>query len=178
MKISICGKGGTGKSTLTYLLAKEFEKRNFNVVVIDSDESNTSLYKFFGFKNPPVPLIELVGGKKSIQRRLKQLGGFQLTKSKISVDEIPEPFIRKEGKINLISIGKILQAYEGCACPMGALTKEFLKKLNLKDNEIAIVDTEAGVEHFGRGIEKYIDLVIILINHSCESIDVAEKIKE
>jgi len=71
-----------------------------------------------------------------------------------------------------------LQSKEGCACPMGSLTKEFLKKLNLRNNEIAITDMEAGIEHFGRGIEEYVDVVIIAVEPSYESINVALKIKE
>ena len=60
--------------------------------------------------------------------------------------------LEKDG-IRLVAIGKILQSLEGCACPMGVLSREFLKKLRLKDKEITIVDMEAGVEHFGRGVE-------------------------
>ena len=40
MKIAVCGKGGSGKSTVTTLLAKELAGRNKKVLVIDSDESN------------------------------------------------------------------------------------------------------------------------------------------
>jgi CO dehydrogenase maturation factor len=46
-----------------------------------------------------------------------------------------------------VSIGKILQSLEGCACPMGVLSREFLKKLYLNENTVAVVDMEAGVEH-------------------------------
>ena len=45
MKISICGKGGCGKSSITTLLAKEFAKKGYSVLVIDGDESNLSLHK-------------------------------------------------------------------------------------------------------------------------------------
>lgn len=178
MKISICGKGGSGKSTVTTLLTKEFVRRNFNVIVVDSDESNTGLYKMLNLNLSPIPLMEMVGGKKSIQRKLRQAAGLQFLTNKITIDDIPNEFIEKNGKINFIAIGKILQSKEGCACPMGALTKEFLKKINLKNNEIAIVDMEAGIEHFGRGIDEYVDIVIIVIEPCYESINVALKIKE
>nr|MBL0717439.1 P-loop NTPase [Desulfobacterales bacterium] len=39
MKIIICGKGGSGKSTISALIAKGLQDRNFNVVLIDADES-------------------------------------------------------------------------------------------------------------------------------------------
>ena len=39
MKITVCGKGGCGKSTVSALLAKEFERMGKTVLVADSDES-------------------------------------------------------------------------------------------------------------------------------------------
>lgn len=43
MKIAVCGKGGSGKSTITTLLAKKLAKMGKKVLVIDSDESNYGL---------------------------------------------------------------------------------------------------------------------------------------
>ena len=34
---------------------------------------------------------------------------------------------------------------------MGVISREFIKKLKLKDQEVLIVDTEAGLEYFVRG---------------------------
>ena len=39
MKISICGKGGSGKSTLVTLLANQAANRGLTVLVVDADES-------------------------------------------------------------------------------------------------------------------------------------------
>ncbi|OQX17987.1 MAG: hypothetical protein BWK75_07000, partial [Candidatus Altiarchaeales archaeon A3] len=178
MKISVSGKGGSGKSTITALLAREFARKNFNVLVIDSDESNTNLYRLLNLDVMPIPLMEMVGGKQSIQRKLRQAVGFQFLSKCLTMDEIPDEFIAKNDKINLVVVGKILQSNEGCACPMGSLTKEFLKKINLRNNEIAIVDMEAGIEHFGRGIEEYVDVLVIAIEPSYESICLALRIKE
>ncbi|CEG13675.1 conserved hypothetical protein [groundwater metagenome] len=178
MKISVSGKGGSGKSTITALMAREFARKNFNTLVIDSDESNTNLYRLLNLNMMPTPLMEMVGGKQSIQRKLRQAVGSQFLSKGLTIDEIPDEFIQKKGKINLVVIGKILQSNEGCACPMGSLTKEFLKKLNLRNNEIAIADMEAGIEHFGRGIEEYIDVLVIAIEPSYESIGLALRIKE
>ncbi len=37
MKLSICGKGGSGKSTVVALLAGEAAARGYRVLVVDSD---------------------------------------------------------------------------------------------------------------------------------------------
>ncbi len=48
MKVTICGKGGCGKSTVTSLLAKALARRGNEVLVIDSDESNYGLHRQLG----------------------------------------------------------------------------------------------------------------------------------
>ncbi|MGB9437837.1 MAG: hypothetical protein WCB15_07845, partial [Desulfobacterales bacterium] len=94
------------------------------------------------------------------------------------LEQIPYPYVHEKNGLRLLSIGKIHQALEGCACPMGVLSREFLKKLRLGENEIAIVDMEAGIEHFGRGIDNSIDAVLVVVEPSYESIALAGKIKE
>jgi CO dehydrogenase maturation factor len=43
---------------------------------------------------------------------------------------------------------------------------------------MAIVDMEAGIEHFGSGIDNSIDAVLVVVEPSFESIALAEKIKD
>ena len=40
MKISVCGKGGSGKSTVVSLLALQSAARGIQTLVVDADESN------------------------------------------------------------------------------------------------------------------------------------------
>ena len=61
---------------------------------------------------------------------------------------------------------------------MGVLSREFLKKLWLPEKTIAIIDMEAGVEHFGRGIDQFIDKVLLVVEPSYESILMASKIRD
>jgi CO dehydrogenase maturation factor len=73
-------------------------------------------------------------------------------------------------------VDKILQSLEGCACPMGVLSREFLKRLSLQEHEVALVDMEAGIEHFGRGVETSVDSVLAVTEPSLDSLELAEKI--
>ena len=185
MKISVCGRGGSGKSTLVTLLAKSAQLKGLTVLVVDSDESNSGLFRMLGFDKPPVSLMELVGGKKEVQLKLREAlssdepesGMSILTQDTLMMDDIPAKHISGKDGLRLACIGKIHQSLEGCACPMGVLSREFLKKLLLKEDEIAIVDLEAGVEHFGRGVETSIDRVLVVVEPSFESLDLAERIK-
>jgi CO dehydrogenase maturation factor len=176
MKISVCGKGGSGKSTIVALLANEAIKRGYRVLVVDSDESNSGLFRMLDFSHPPVPLMELVGGKRGLQQKMSQPN--VLSEAQLKISQIPEKYLLKRDSVMLVSIGKILQSLEGCACPMGVLSREFLKKLVLQQNELVIVDMEAGVEHFGRGVDTSIDSTLIVIEPPLESVNVGQKIHE
>jgi len=184
-KIAICGKGGSGKSVLVRLLADAIRRRGWRALVIDADESNTGLHRMLGFTTPPKPLIDLLGGKSKLEKQLEEAIRAGIPEMKVDLmpedmptASIPSEYIFEKDGIRLISIGKILMALEGCACPMGIVSRSFLKRLHLDSDEIALVDMEAGVEHFGRGVETSIDCVLVVVEPSLDSIEVAIKIHE
>jgi len=183
-KVSISGKGGVGKSMLATLLAKVLTEKGYTVLTVDSDESNPGLYRMLGFNTAPRPLIDLFGGERQvlgeIRRRISpdepEPQGEWLRRETISLEDIPGEYVLEEGLLKLLAAGKITSAFEGCACPLAEVIKVFLEKLTLRDSEIALVDMEAGVEHFGRGVEKNIDTVLILVEPSFESVALAAKV--
>ena len=184
-KIATCGKGGSGKSITVTLLANGMQARRRSVLVIDSDESNTGLHRLLGFERPPEPLIDMMGGKQKVEEELvariaagESELAVELMRDEISVEDIPDKYILAKDGIRLVNVGKILMALEGCACPMGVVSRSFLKKLRLEADEIAIIDLEAGVEHFGRGVETSVDCVLVVVEPSFDSLEVAERIFE
>ncbi|MFP4000174.1 MAG: hypothetical protein ACLFUN_10050, partial [Desulfobacterales bacterium] len=54
--------------------------------------------------------------------------------------------------------------------PNGRFKQGVFKKLRLGEREIAIVDMEAGVEHFGRGIDETIDKLLVVVEPSFDSL--------
>ena len=179
MKIAVCGKGGSGKSTVVALMANVLPKRGYEVWVVDSDESNPGLYRLLGLERRPLPLLELVGGKKKVFQAFSEDSAPSpsvLTQDQIRPDELPSQYVVGRDHVRLVCVGKILQSLEGCACPMGALSREFLKRLSLQENQVVLVDTEAGIEHFGRGVESSVDAVLAVTEPSLDSLELAAKI--
>jgi CO dehydrogenase maturation factor len=183
-KISISGKGGTGKSMLTSLLSRVISEKGYSVFTVDSDESNPGLYRMLGFNQSPRPLMDLFGGEKKVIEEIKnkyspvkpELRNEWLNREKFSPNELPAEYVLKKDGLRLLTVGKITAAFEGCACPMAEVIRLFLERLDLKDNEVVLVDMEAGVEHFGRGIDKSLDAALILVEPSFESAALATKV--
>jgi len=177
-KIAVGGKGGSGKSSMVALLANTLQVRGYRVLVVDSDESNPALYRVLGLEKRPAPMLELVGGKKHVFDAFSDDSARPhslLTQEAIRTEEIPSDYIVSRDGISMVCIGKILESLEGCACPMGVLSREFLKRLSLEEDEIALIDLEAGIEHFGRGVETSVDSLLIVTEPSLDSIELAKK---
>jgi len=172
-KIAVCGKGGTGKSTVVALMANALRGAGYLVLVIDSDESNPGLYQMFGFDQQSRPLMVLLdrfalGETKPETEWLKQ--------DEISIQHIPSEYLLEHDNLKFLMIGKITDPFQGCACSMANIARNFIEKLVLKDNEVVLIDMEAGIESFGRGMERGVDTVLITVEPSFESLALADKI--
>ena len=179
MKMMLCGKGGCGKSTVTSLLAKEYARQGKRVLVIDCDESNYGLHQQLGLELPK-DFTDFVGGKQRIMM-LAANGPMNmppLFDGPMTFDDIPKEYLSENGNIMLMAPGKIHDANEGCACAFNIVMFQFLQFLELKENDVVIMDMEAGIEHFGRGTGNSCDAVLMVVDPSYESLKLSEKIAE
>jgi CO dehydrogenase maturation factor len=172
-KVTICGKGGVGKSSMTTLLAGAFQSEGYTTLVLDTDESNPGLFRMFGFEEGPKPLITLLSRFASGE---PVSGTEWLREEIITLQDIPSEFIREKASLKFLMIGKIEDPFQGCACSMADITRDLMRKLVLKEKEVILVDMEAGVESFGRGVERNVDTVLIVVEPSFESMGLAGKI--
>jgi len=178
MKILICGKGGSGKSTIASMLAKNLLQKGYRVLVVDTDESNYGLNNQLGLESP-TSLMDQMGGKKTILTKL--LSAYydgkptSVIKETWTIDQIPTECVSKKDNLYLMQIGKLQHFGEGCACPMGGLSKDFVSNLKLAPKDVAIIDTEAGKEHLARGVATGVDVVLMVLDPSYESIKLSKK---
>ena len=175
MKILVCGKGGSGKSVLTTLLAKSLARKGFKILVVDMDESNFGLHRQLGLELPK-GLIDYLGGRKEAAKKLFSTKRGEVFKGKLRIEQIPNEYLAEKDGISLLAIGKIRSFGEGCACPMGALARTFLENLELAENEMVLVDSDAGVEHFGRGVEEACSLILAVVDPTYESVRLSSSI--
>jgi CO dehydrogenase maturation factor len=172
-KIAVCGKGGVGKSTITVLIANVLRSKGYNVLALDTDESNPGLSRLFGFDKEPKPLITLL---KRFSSGDRSPDSEWLQRTQIATPDIPAEYVLNRDGLKFMMVGKILDPFQGCACSMADMTRDLMQKLIVVDKEIVLVDMEAGIESFGRGVERYMDTVLIIVEPSFESMALAEKI--
>ncbi|MEW5733801.1 MAG: P-loop NTPase [Thermodesulfobacteriota bacterium] len=173
MKIMVMGKGGSGKSTLAALLAEAFSEAGKDVLLVDADESNFGLGLLLGMQAGK-PLMDFLGGRPGVREKLKQAGPLAgpvpIFSAKIAPADIPAECAVKKDGIRLVSVGKIRDFGEGCACMVGVLAKKLLGNLALGENDVVVVDSEAGVEHFGRGVDAEADVLLGVLDPTRESL--------
>ena len=177
MRIVICGKGGSGKSSVLALMAEVLSERGYDVYILDGDASNVGLYRMIGFDKEPEHLINYFGGKTFRGPHPSKVtcpvdDPTPLDKDKMYLKRIPPEYYVKKGNMTLFAVGKIEEVYAGCHGPESKVTRDFV----LPGKQVTLVDIEAGVEHFGRGIEVNADGVVVIVDPNYTSFLTAEAV--
>ena len=185
-RILITGKGGSGKSTLVTLMAKVLQEKGYNVLALDGDASNPyGLFKLIcgtKKKTPPKPLIEFFGGIEKVGCPVDQPSSLTRLNNHIPVPskridilkEIPKDYFVRRKRLLLFQAGKIKEYGQGCDGPIEKVVRDFM----VKGDYVHLIDVKAGIEHFGRKISERVDIILIVVDPTLESISIAKRIRE
>ena len=185
MRILISGKGGSGKSTFVTLMSNVLQEKGYKVLALDGDASNPRGLSglMFGLKkekDSPKALIDFFGGIKIVTcpvddpSSLTRLNdSVPIPQKKIDIlKEIPDKYFVKRKGIILFQAGKIKEYGQGCDGPVEKVVRDFITK----GDYVNLIDAKAGVEHFGRKMSENVDIVLLILDPTFESISIAKRV--
>lgn len=179
MKIAVTGKGGVGKTTLCSLLADTYTHQGRSVLAVDCDPS-PSLAGALGVPEsvaaqlrPIAEMSDLIEERTGAKPGAS--GGFFTLNPR--VDDIPDRFSVEHRGIRLLELGRVESGGSGCICPESAMLKALFSQLLFGQDEVLLLDMYAGVEHLGRATVDFVDAMVIVVEPTRRSLEVAGQIE-
>ncbi|WP_135612122.1 AAA family ATPase [Methanococcoides sp. AM1] len=166
--IAITGKGGTGKTAITSLLIRHLTRTDKLVLAIDADP-DTNLPETLGCET-----VKTVGDMKQFMQDERDNFPPDINKESIFESKIYE-ILEEMPKYDLIVMGR--PEGSGCYCYVNNLLRGIMDKV-VKNYDVVILDTEAGLEHFSRKIIRDVDDLIVVTDGSRRGLRTAERIRE
>jgi CO dehydrogenase maturation factor len=175
MRIAVSGKGGVGKTTIAGTLARVLGQQQQRVLALDND-SNPNLAVSLGVSRaelaaaPPIP-------HGLTEWRQDESGKSYVHLHKPVAAFIADHAVAAPDNTHLIVMGEVLKASVGCRCSSHALARGITGHL-VSEADVAILDMEAGLEHFGRGTTEHVDMLLIVVDPYFRSLETAARIQQ
>lgn len=177
LKIFITGKGGVGKTTISAVLASLFAQKGYKVLAVDED-SQINLPFSLGIKDAEniIPLAQNFDYIEEKTGTRPGQGWGSMFCLNPDVSDVVEKFaIKAPNNVHVLVMGSVKKASNGCLCPEHTILSAVINQISLRENEVIIMDTQAGLEHFGRAIAKGFKYCIVVSEPSFNSIHVAKQ---
>jgi len=167
-RIVVVGKGGVGKSTITALLARQLSRGGTAVIAIDADEQR-NLGTTLGIGQDELDALVPVSSagdyiEEKTGARPGEGAGGMLRLNPDTADLIDRFSIPGPDGVRLLVMGGVQRAGGGCLCPENALLAAAIAGMRMRRGEVVVMDTHAGVEHFGRALARGFDGAVVVID--------------
>lgn len=177
-RVVITGKGGVGKTTLTSCLATIMARNGINILAVDEDPQMNLPYSLGLGVERASGIVPLNLNREYIEEKTGvnpgKNGWGAMFKLNPDVDDVVDRFgVRVAENLNLLVMGTVKQAGGGCLCAENVLLDSTIRHLSLRRNEGIILDTQAGVEHFGRALSRGFSHCLVVSDDSFNALNVA-----
>ena len=168
-----------GKTTLTAILAHLFSRNGLRVLAVDGDPQQ-NLAVTLGVL--PENVGRIVPVSKSTEYLREKIGAGQdispsglLTLNPDVSDVIDRFSIPVADNLRLLVMGGVRMAGAGCLCPEYTLLAAILRHMPLLPDQVVLLDTPAGMEHFGRAVADGFETALVVSDPSYNALSVARE---
>lgn len=176
MKIAVSGKGGVGKTTIASSLVKLFAKSHEMVYAIDADP-DACLAAAVGIDQETIenltPVVEM---KDIIAEKSGGDGAFYSLNPEM--DELFKDYSIEMDNIRFFRMGGIKQGGSACYCRENTFLNAFVSNLLFDKKSAVIMDMGAGIEHLTRGTARSVDIMLVVVEPSKNSVNTANLVKK
>ena len=177
LKVVVTGKGGVGKTTITALLAHLITNEGVRVLAVDEDPQQNLA---FSLGYPVERAASIVPLSENIEYIEEKTGarpgegwGLFLTLNPNVTDVVERFGVHIRDGLDLLVMGSVVQAATGCLCPENALLDAVIRYVQLREKEVILLDTQAGVEHFGRALANGFSQTVVVTEPGYNALSVA-----
>ena len=169
--VGVCGKGGTGKTAITAMMARALvdSGRAGKLLVIDADPALGQLSALGARANRTMGQI-----REEIIRTARQ--GNKDAKAALAekLDYLVFEALNEMDHFALLAMGRTETL--GCYCPVNDLLQDALEKLSESFDTI-LIDGEAGLEQINRQVVRHLDTLMIISDPTSRAMETAAVIK-
>ncbi|MGD8555032.1 MAG: AAA family ATPase [Anaerolineales bacterium] len=167
--IALCGKGGTGKTTIAALLIRSLVRRiNGPLLAIDADPA-ANLHLALG-----LPMPASVGDIREdmMDHEIAAQLGVAISRHDYLTREV-RMALEEGQEVDLLAMGR--PEGQGCYCSVNHLLRQIVDELG-RSYPFVVIDNEAGMEHISRRTTKDVDLLLIVTDPSIRGLTAAASI--
>ncbi|MCL6557544.1 MAG: AAA family ATPase [Firmicutes bacterium] len=175
MKLAVSGKGGVGKTTIAAALVKSFARTQRLVYAIDGDP-DACLAAAVGIPEEVAAGLKPVAEMKELIRARSGSGPIYLLNPR--VDDVVENYSYHLGNIRFLRMGEVKKGGSECYCRENTFLHALVSSLLLDRGEVVIMDMGAGIEHLTRGTARGVDLMLVVVEPSRNSINTARHVQK
>ena len=158
------------------MLARTMARLGAEVVAVDADEQ-CNLGATLGIEwSVMAKLTPLSRSADYIEEktgaRPGEGSGAMLRLNPDTSDVVDRLAVQAPDGVRLLVMGGVRRAGGGCLCPENSMLAAVMANMRLRRDEIVIMDTHAGVEHFGRALARGFDRALVVVEPTFNSVQV------
>jgi CO dehydrogenase maturation factor len=170
--VAVCGKGGTGKTVLTAMMAKVLSEsgKNLKILLVDGDPA-MGLPSALG-----VNVGRTIGEiREEVIRTARRANREETIEMANMLDYMVLDALCEMDSYSLLVMGRTESV--GCFCPVNDLLRGAIETLS-KSFDLILIDGEAGLEQINRKVVRRLDILLIVTDATARGMQTAALIKK